>query len=79
MAETDDAKVLYEALENLLGDLYLFGLAEIALEDIQAGSARDAMRVLKRMQQYRDRELQSVAIACCRPAVEPGRSAEQRQ
>jgi len=59
-----DAEKLYEALENLLGDLYLFGLAEIKLEDIQAGSAADAMKILKQSQGYRKAELQSVAIGC---------------
>jgi hypothetical protein len=64
-----DAEALYEALENLLGDLYLLGLREIKHEDIQAGSATDAMKVLKRLQGYRKGGLQSVAIGCSRVGV----------
>lgn len=61
----NDAKALYEVLENMLSDLYLFGLAEIKLEDIQAGSAHDAMKTLKRLQyKYRGSELRTLAIAC---------------
>jgi hypothetical protein len=56
-----DAEALYEALESLLGDLYLLG--------IQAGSAADAMKVLKRSQGYRKGGLQSVAIGCSRVGV----------
>lgn len=52
---------LYEALENLLGDLYLLGLAEIKLEDVYGGSAREAMKVLKRNQEYRQKD-QTLAI-----------------
>lgn len=52
----------YEVLENLLGDLYLVGLAEISLEDVFAGSGRDAMKVLKRNQQFRAEDKVTLAI-----------------
>lgn len=51
----EDAAQLYTALENLYGDVYLLGLREITMEDIYAGSARDAIRTLKRLQQFRNR------------------------
>jgi hypothetical protein len=61
VATIRDAEKLYEALENLLGDLYLVGLAEITLEDVWVGSAHDAMNILKASQGYRKRE-QTLAI-----------------
>lgn len=60
--QDEACRELYAALENLYGDLYLVGLAEVALEDVYAGSARDAIRVLKRLQQYRDEGKQTKAI-----------------
>lgn len=57
-----DAEQLYEALENLLGDWYLFSLAEINRDQVNEGSARNAMRVLKRLQQYRRDDLTVLAI-----------------
>lgn len=56
-----DGERLYSALENLYGDLYLLGLREITLEDIYAGSAHDAIRVLKALQHLRRRP-QTLAI-----------------
>lgn len=52
-----DGRDLYGALENIVGDLFLLGLAEIKLEDIQAGSASDAMKVLKRLQTFRVKDV----------------------
>lgn len=66
MAETDQefhhACVLYEALENMLGDWYLFSLNEISREDINEGSSRSAMKILKRLQQYRAQDMKPLAI-----------------
>lgn len=62
--ETYDAMDLYAALENMLGDWYLFCLNKISRDDVNAESAHDAMKVLKRLQgRYRAPNLQSVAIA----------------
>lgn len=58
MAEKQDAEELYEALENLYGDLYLLGLAQIKLDDIYEGSMRDAGKVLKRLQTHRRKDPQ---------------------
>lgn len=55
------AEQLYEALENMLGDWYLFSLAEITRDDINEGSAHDAMKVLKRLQEHRVKD-KSLAI-----------------
>lgn len=62
MGEKEDAEVLFEALENLHGDLYLLGLCETKLEDIYEGSQRDAVKALKRLQQYRRDDLKPLAI-----------------
>lgn len=62
MGEKEDAEILFEALENLHGDLYLLGLCEIKLEDIYEGSQREAGRILKRLQRYRREELKHLAI-----------------
>lgn len=59
-------EALYEALENLAGDLFLFELAEIKLDDISEGSQRDALKLLKRLQQYRSDHLTYEAIAASR-------------
>jgi hypothetical protein len=53
----NDARQLYRALENLYGDLYLVGLAEISLESVYEGSARDAIKVLKRLQRWRQKDV----------------------
>lgn len=51
--QESDARDLYDALENLMGDWYLFCLSEITRDDINAGSSHDAMKLLKRLQRYR--------------------------
>lgn len=53
---SDDAMTLYRALENLYGDLYLVGLAEISLKSVYEGSARDAIRILKKLQRFREKD-----------------------
>lgn len=53
---------LFTALENLLGDWYLFSLAEITRDDINDGSAREAMKILKQLQEYRADDMTSLAI-----------------
>lgn len=64
-SERTHAEQLYAALENMLGDWYLFNLAEITRDDICEGSAHDAMKILKRFQHYyRADDLRHVAIAC---------------
>jgi hypothetical protein len=40
------APALYEALENLYGDLYLLGMNEITLEQIYSGSFKEALETL---------------------------------
>lgn len=70
MESIRDAENLYAALENLLGDLYLVGLAEITLEDVWVGSAREAMKVLKQSQGYRKREA-ALAIGQRQPENPP--------
>lgn len=66
----NDACVLYGALENMLGDWYLFSLGEINRDAINEGSARDAMKVLKRLQQYRAGDMQPLAIGQKRDSTE---------
>lgn len=56
-----EATRLYEALENLYGDLFLLRMGEVTLEDIFEGSAHDAMKVLKPLQKYRTKD-SSLAI-----------------
>jgi hypothetical protein len=41
-------------------------LAEIKLDDISEGSQRDALKLLKRLQQYRSDDLRHEAIAASR-------------
>lgn len=66
-----DAKELYEALENLQGDWYLYCLNEIGREDVNKSSSHEAMKLLKRLQwRYRAEELREHAIACARRGVE---------
>lgn len=57
-----DAAELFQALEDLVGDLYLLGLNECALEDIYSGSNHEGLKALKRHQRYRKEELQSLAL-----------------
>lgn len=53
---------LFEALENMLGDWYLFCLAEISRDQVNEGSARETMKILKRLQgRYRVKD-KSLAI-----------------
>jgi hypothetical protein len=61
-------EALYAALENIAGDLYLLGMAEIKLEDVYEGSQRDALKLLKRLQQYRADGLKHQAIPAHRRA-----------
>jgi hypothetical protein len=49
-----DCKEIYQALENLYGDLYLVGCDEIKLKDVYEGSFRAALEVLVKHQKYRD-------------------------
>jgi hypothetical protein len=67
-------EALYQALEKLAGDIFLFGLAEIKLDDISEGSHRDALKLLKRLQQYRSDYLKHVAIAASRIRREAGKT-----
>lgn len=48
-----DARTLYVALENILGDLYLLGLGEITISDIGSGSQREGLNLLVSLQRYR--------------------------
>lgn len=59
--EEYDAMDLFDALENMLGDWYLFCLNEVTRDDINEGSAREAMKVLKRLQRHRVKD-KSLAI-----------------
>lgn len=60
--EEYDAMDLFDALENMLGDWYLFCLNEVTRDDICEGSAREAMKILKRLQgRYRVKD-KSLAI-----------------
>lgn len=60
--EQYDAMDLFEALENFLGDWYLFCLGEIGRDQINEGSSREAMKILKRLQgRYRVKD-KSLAI-----------------
>lgn len=61
-----DPREIYEALENLYGDLCLLGLAEITLENIYEGSSPEALKILKRHQRFRHEGLQHTAIGCAR-------------
>jgi hypothetical protein len=67
-------EALYQALENLAGDIFLFGLAEIKLDDISEGSQRDALKLLKRLQAYRADGLRHEAIAASRIRREAGKT-----
>lgn len=59
-----DAKLLFEALENFQGDWYLYCLGETSREDVNAASSREAMKLLKRLQsRYRAGDLQEFALA----------------
>jgi len=64
--EANSASELYSTLENLYGDLFLLGLAEITLESIYEGSFRDAGKALKRLQSHRSDTLIEHAIGCAR-------------
>jgi hypothetical protein len=57
------ACLLYEALESLLGDWYLYSLSEIGRDDINEGSAQSGMKILKSLQMYRAEDKQGLAIA----------------